>query len=531
MPTNKIKSTTILSDNDIKLIDSISRGIEIIKLKDAISNLFSIEATDSSNDISLYTQDYSNMYGHAELLVKPKTTWECAIILRLSSNLGYNITISAGKTNLTGSATPVGGIILSIENLKEYEIEINDNEMRVFCSPNEYLESLRNHVLSKTKNKLYYPVDPTSRVDAMISGTISCNASGFTPGEKGATRYWVEGIDIILPSGDHIYVQRGKYISNNGKFIITANDREVELNIPRYSRPKIKNASGPYSEPDSEMDFIDLIIGSEGIFCLISRCELRLARKPDSYIDLFIGLNCEDDAINLHAHLGRILDNNYGDISALEYFGYNCSDFMKNREYLFKTESDVGVYLQIPIFDTSYDDALNLWYSRLSDAEIDINFEKVLVLNEPKNWKMFFDARHSLPTNALERAKELGTVSIITDTIVPPYNFKQYLSFVHRLLQENNIDYLLFGHLGDCHLHFHLLPTKENENKALELYSNIVKKSAKLGGVYSAEHGTGKRKRNDFLECYGADAVRDVLRVKKVLDPSMILNRGNVVTA
>ena len=527
--TNKIKATTILSDNDTKIIDSIPLNVDIAELKESFINLFNIEATDLPDDIKVYTQDYSNMLGYAELLVKPKTSRECAIILRLCSKQKYNITISAGKTNLTGSATPEGGLILSIENLNEYEIDINADEMKVSCSPNEYLESLREDVLTKTKNQLYYPVDPTSRVDAMISGTISCNASGFIPGEKGATRFWVDGIDIILPSGDHIYVQRGMYISNRGKFFIKTSNRVIEINIPRYNRPKIKNASGPFSESDGDMDFIDLIIGSEGIFCLISRCELRLSKKPNSYIDLFIGLDSENDAVKLHSHIGEMLDNNYGEISALEYFGYNCSDFMKNREYLFKEEADVGVYLQIPIFDISYDDVLDLWYSRLSNSELDIDFEKVLVLNEPENWKMFFEARHSLPTNALKRAKELGTVSIITDTIVPPCNFKQYLSFVHRLLQENNIEYLLFGHLGDCHLHFHLLPSKKNENKALNLYNDITKESARLGGVYSAEHGTGKRKRNDFIECYGIDAVSEIIRIKKVLDPSMILNRGNVI--
>ena len=150
-------------------------------------------------------------------------------------------------------------------------------------------------------------------------------------------------------------------------------------------------------------------------------------------------------------------------------------------------------------------------------------------LNEKRNWDIFFEARHSMPAKALEKTKELDAVSIITDTIVPPCNFKQYLSFVHGLLQENNIEYLLFGHLGDCHLHFHLLPSKKNESKALNLYNDITKESAMLGGVYSAEHGTGKRKRNDFIECYGIDAVAEIIRIKEALDPSMILNRGNVI--
>ena len=49
-------------------------------------------------------------------------------------------------------------------------------------------------------------------------------------------------------------------------------------------------------------------------------------------------------------------------------------------------------------------------------------------------------------------------------------------------------------------------------------------KSAELGGVYSAEHGTGKRKRADFLECFGNDGIEQVRISKAALDPDFLLN-------
>ena len=87
----------------------------------------------------------------------------------------------------------------------------------------------------------------------------------------------------------------------------------------------------------------------------------------------------------------------------------------------------------------------------------------------------------------------------------------------------------MFGHLGDCHLHFHLIPTQEQQPEALKVYDEIVEKSAELGGVYSAEHGTGKRKRPDFVKCYGKEAVEQIRQTKAELDPDFILNRGNVI--
>ena len=87
----------------------------------------------------------------------------------------------------------------------------------------------------------------------------------------------------------------------------------------------------------------------------------------------------------------------------------------------------------------------------------------------------------------------------------------------------------MFGHLGDCHLHFHFIPTIDQQPEALLAYKKIIKKSAELGGVYSAEHGTGKRKKTDFLECFGINAADQVRKMKSSIDPFFLLNRGNVI--
>ena len=60
------------------------------------------------------------------------------------------------------------------------------------------------------------------------------------------------------------------------------------------------------------------------------------------------------------------------------------------------------------------------------------------------------------------------------------------------------------------------------------MYRKIIRKSAALDGVYSAEHGTGKRKTIDFFECYGQGAVDQVKKCKLSFDPNNILNPGKI---
>ena len=210
------------------------------------------------------------------------------------------------------------------------------------------------------------------------------------------------------------------------------------------------------------------------------------------------------------------------------FFG-PCSWYMNHKEKLFQSDSEVGIYMQIPLYNINLEQAAESWFHVLENAPCKINTENILLLNNPNDWQTFFEARHSIPANALEKTHRLDTWSILTDTIVPPENFQQFLDVSHELIQKSGIEYLLFGHLGDCHLHFHLIPTKDQQSKALDVYQNIVKKSANLGGVYSAEHGTGKRKRNDFIECFGDIGVKQLWKSKSAVDPHFLLNKGNVI--
>tara|TARA_Y100001970_G_scaffold89528_1_gene112889 strand:- start:16513 stop:18099 length:1587 start_codon:yes stop_codon:yes gene_type:complete len=498
-----------------------------------INTFFQNHLIDSQIDqdvIIPFTKDWSNIPdGHANILVRPNSEEQCAIILKTCQVCKIPITISAGRTNLTGSATPFGGIVLSIQNLIRPNINVDTTNLTVVAPVGIPLELMRDEILKQSKYTLYYPVDPTSRHDAFVGGTLSCNASGFMPGEKGATRFWVEEIEFMLLNGYSIKIKRGEYISHNGEFILKCGDENIILPIPRYNRPNIKNASGLYSSINGEIDFIDLVIGSEGILGLIISAKFNLAKKPTSSLDLFIRLKNENSAIEFHHYLYKYLNSDMGKITALEYFGYNCQNYMKHKNFLFNDDLEVGIYLQIPIYGNNYDTMVVEWSTLINKFDSSIDFDNIIILNDNLNWKRFFEARHSLPDNALRKTREKGGVSIITDTIVPPQKIDKYLTTIHAKLRESNIEYLLFGHLGDCHLHFHLIPDASQEKQSLDIYNFMIDLSSKLGGVYSAEHGTGKRKKTDFKKCYGDEAVQMIINLKKSLDPDLLLNKGNIV--
>ena len=527
-----VRLEKVLSEAEYRSIDNFCRqhrsAERLPEIAAFLEQEFGLKLALDPDIVSGYASDSSNLPAQAQALARPTNEREAAIVLRVGQRAEIPVTLSGGRSNLTGSATAEGGIVLSTAALNEPQVAIDCEQALVVSPVNIILEDLRNQILEVSNDTLYYPVDPTSRGDAWVGGTIACNASGFIPGEIGATRAWVEALEILLPNGLKVSARRGEYISDQGRFLLDDGQQQISWPVPTWSRPAIKNASGPWSSPDGRIDLVDMFIGSEGIFGLVTGCTLKLAPRPESYLDLFFSLPCEEQAIQFYDYLNRELDGNLGSLSAFEYFGVHSCDYMDHREKLFYGDNEVGIYLQIPTTQAELDQLTEIWFERLLAAGCGIEAEAVILLDSEPKRRLFMEARHSMPANALEVIQRYQTYTIMTDALVPPENFAQFLTYIHELLAREGIEYLSFGHLGDCHLHFTLLPRQETLERAAELYDLIIARAVELGGVYSGEHGTGKRKRKDFLTLYDQAAITELRRSKTAIDPGLFLNRGNI---
>jgi D-lactate dehydrogenase (cytochrome) len=496
----------------------------------ALRVAFQLELACDPDIVAGYAQDSSHLPGRADAVCRPRSARECAIMIRACALGCIPCTIAGGRSNLTGSATPEGGVIIALEQLTAPAPTVDDTGGTVQAPAGIILEHLRDEVLRQTCGRWYFPVNPTSRADAQLGGALACNASGFTPGAPGAMRHWVEALDVILPDGMAVTMRRGQSVSADGCFQLVRPDGVTTLPVPRYPRPAVKNASGPFSAPDGILDLVDFFIGSEGIFGIITAATLRLAPSPAAYLDLFFSLPSEAQAIVIRDHLADTLSGGVSSLAALEYFGPHCRRYMDHAARFFLDDNPVGLYIQIPLYHGTPDDAALEWFARLSTPPCNVCEDALMVMDTPRTRQLFFDARHSLPSRTLEIVQQRGTITIMTDAVVPAAHFAEFLAATHARIQQAGLEYTVFGHFGDSHVHFMLLPEQPQLAQACAVYDDIMRTAAALGGVYSGEHGTGKRKRNDFLACYGAAAAGDVTRAKAALDPRFLLNRGTVIT-
>ena len=89
--------------------------------------------------------------------------------------------------------------------------------------------------------------------------------------------------------------------------------------------------------------------------------------------------------------------------------------------------------------------------------------------------------------------------------------------------------YVIFGHIGDNHVHVNILPRDDAQgSKAREIYTQFIERAVRVGGTISAEHGVGKIKRDYLRALYGDEALRQMAALKRAFDPACILGRGNI---
>ena len=94
---------------------------------------------------------------------------------------------------------------------------------------------------------------------------------------------------------------------------------------------------------------------------------------------------------------------------------------------------------------------------------------------------------------------------------------------------QHALDYVIFGHIGDAHVHVNILPTSQAEFEAGQsLMLDFARHAVELGGTVSAEHGLGKRKAHLLELQYTPEQIEAMKAVKRRLDPHWLLNRGTL---
>ncbi|MCB9742814.1 MAG: hypothetical protein H6740_09450 [Alphaproteobacteria bacterium] len=136
--------------------------------------------------------------------------------------------------------------------------------------------------------------------------------------------------------------------------------------------------------------------------------------------------------------------------------------------------------------------------------------------------------RHAVPAGVNEQVARNGMPKVATDFAVP---WAALPEMIHAY-ESVPMAHVLFGHIGDAHLHLNLLPeSPEALEQAWDIWRALFRRAIALGGTVSAEHGVGKLKRPYLAEMLGPALIGQFAALKRQVDPHWILGRGTMIAA
>jgi len=504
-------------------------------------------------------RDESRMTGRAETVSFPRSEAELRAHLAAAHEQGKKVTVQGARTGITGGAVPMGGHVIGLTRMNRilglrraphgcgYGLivepgltlaELQNALQRAEFNTTEWpAESQEAAAEFKKHGPHFFPVDPTE-TSASLGGMVACNSSGARSFFYGAMRSHVERLRVVLADGGILDLRRGVQRACGRQLRVETEDgRTLAGQLPTYTMPKVKNAAGYFVEDN--MDLVDLFIGSEGTLGIISQIDLRvLPRRPwEGGVLLFF--SSEEAAVSFVRTVRQAEPRPV----AIEFFDRGALELLRAQK------RNGGAGQGMPALPNFFlEAAVSVEYVAETHAELEAAMALVSellitgggdpdaawVMEGAREVERLKALRHSVPeaVNLLideRRRHTAGLTKLGTDLAVPDERLEDALAMYRSGLNREKLEAVIFGHIGDNHLHVNIIPkTLEEYQRGRELYLQWARAVVEWGGSVSAEHGIGKLKTALLQVMYGKEGVRRVRELKQTFDPEAMLNPGNL---
>lgn len=497
-----------------------------------------------NHDYDDYLRDESRRIGAAESISFPTSEDGVVEVVREVRAQGARITIQGARTGIVAGAVPQGGHVLNLSRMKAIGEVRPDDRTRghlVTVQPGALLSEIRE---AAAAHGLFFPPDPTE-ASASIGGMVACNASGALSFHYGPTRRWVESIRVVLSEGSTLAIRRGENQARGRSLeLATESGRTISGALPGYVLPDVKTAAGYYVADD--MDLIDLFIGSEGTLGIITEIEVRLVLQPGAVNGLTVFLPSEESAIRFVRVMRGDGVEGFEEVTArpvaIEFFNSDALNLlrrMKSESSAFesipalKPHFHTAVYIE---FHGETDEDLEEAIMQVMEAlvELDVSDDDTWYATTERELEPLKAFRHAVPeaVNLLidQRKRTCPELTKLgTDMSVPDAHLEKVLAMYESGLAEVGLESVMFGHVGNNHIHVNILPhSMEEYERGRALYLRWAKEIVELGGSVSAEHGIGKIKAPFLSMMWGEEGVAQMRDLRLLFDPNMIFAPGNL---
>lgn len=327
---------------------------------------------------------------------------------------------------------------------------------------------------------------------------------------------------MALSSGHILEISRGEtFLSGKTADVHISGTDIIHIPVPSYRIPKVKSSAGYCA--GNGTDLIDLFIGQEGTLSVILEAEIGLPEKPAGIFSAFIFFDNEPDSWAFTKDARRAGPG----VLSIEYFGENALYLVKQKYPNIPARKKAAIFLEEEIPVTGIGDIPDRWMGIM--ARHGASADDAWVAASERDADMFTQLRYAIPESINDILRREGMQKLATDIAVPEEHFMDMMYFYDSVLKKNGLRNVIFGHVGENHVHVNVLPRSESERHlARAVVMEFVKKAVSLDGTVSAEHGIGKLKHEYLAQMYGRQGILEMVRIKKALDPKWLLGQGNI---
>jgi len=478
----------------------------------------------------------------------PEKAAELRQVMREAAEAGRQVTLVGGQTGTTGGAVPLAGTwAIAFAELNRIEVVCWDDFTTpvLLCGPGVTLEAIQRFLANPAAWPYEVPgseglapgafcflPDPTEAT-AQLGGMVSTNASGARSYRFGPIRRHVASLDLVLAGGETLSLRRTGEPSSawTGRLVT---DQGTVIDVPPlpYVSPPWKSAAGYFSA--RPMEPVDLFIGAEGTLAAIARVGIALAPAPSILAGLtfFAGPAAAFDFADFLRGEPALAAIEFFDRGSLRFINRGRGQLAGEFPAFPEGAGAAVLWEYVEGEGGSFEADLGRWEAAL--ARCGASFATTWSGFDERERARLRRFRHALPEMVnravAENKRSCGEIRKIgTDSAFPAEAFRRSHAEMVRRIEESGLPHVVFGHLGDHHLHVNLLPrTAEELDLALRVYGDLMTVAVNGGGTVSAEHGIGKIKKRYLQALVGDAGIAAMRKVKAALDPWGMLNPGNL---
>lgn len=458
----------------------------------------------------------------------PRTPEQAIAAFDLARAHGVPLTARGGGTSCASNA--IGpGLVLDFSRHMNRVISIDPEARTATVEPGCIGSTLQ---AAAAKHGLRFGPDPSSQNRATIAGMVANNACGPHATAWGRTSDNIVSLDCVDGQGRRFTATTDHDATLSDvpglASLIDSNLAPIRTELGRFKR-QVSGYSLEHLTPEGGRNLAAMLTGTEGTLVLILSITVRLVPLPDAPVLAALGyrsmIEAADDVPALLAHFPLAvegMDRRLVDV-VRAHKGPGAVPALPEGEG----------WLLVEVGAPGEDVTASLERARALCADSAAIDTVVYPPGAQASalWRIRADGAGlggRTPPDGAGGGDQQAWPGF-EDAAVPPENLGAYLRDFTALMEEFDIDGLLYGHFGDGCLHVRLampLDTPEGVAHSRAFLQSAARICAAHGGSVSGEHGDGRARGELLRFMYSPEMLDLFARVKHVFDPDNLLNPG-----